>query len=166
MATWRMFMAARPFRFREASHMRTIARYALSISAASMVFAASAVFYALTQSSTAEAATPEPSASPETQGLTISWPTHIDISARSAAVFNGYNRGVGSITVIIRCDGTKSSFIPPTPDIDDCLRAVLTKFVADTQVTIRQPCTNQVFLVGFHVPSGDMTEVALPPSGH
>lgn len=114
----------------------------------------------------AQPGTLAPTASPGNQGMTISWPPRIDISSRSAAVFNGYNRGVGSIMVTVRCDGTKSSFIPATPDIDDALRAALTKFVADTQVTVSQPCSDQVFLVGFHVPSGDMTEVPIPPPSH
>jgi hypothetical protein len=114
----------------------------------------------------AQAATPEPTTSPESQGIAISWPQRIEISSRSAAIFNGYNRDVGSIIVIIKCDGTKSSIIPPTPDIDDNLRAALTKFVADTQVTVTGPCREQMFLVGFHVPSGDMTEVPVSPPSH
>ena len=114
----------------------------------------------------AQVTTPEPTASPGSHGMVVSWPPRIDISSRSAAVFNGYNRDVGSMIVMIKCDGTKSSIIPPTPDIDSDLRAALTKFVADTQVTVSQPCSDQVFLVGFHVPSGDMTEVPLPPPGH
>jgi len=133
--------------------MGYLARLAFIIGAATL-FAAPLV---------GQAAAPAPTASPGTQGMSILWPPRIDISSRSAAVFNGYNRGAGSIMVMIKCDGTKSSFIPPTPDIDDTLRVALTKFVADTQVMVSQPCSDQAFLVGFHVPSGDMTEVPLPP---
>lgn len=152
----RTLSAARPFSFREALCMEYLVRLAFIIGAAAL----------FAEPLAAQAATPAPTASPGTQGMTISWPPRIDISSRSAAVFNGYNRGVGSIMVMIKCDGTKSSFIPPTPDIDDALRVALTKFVADTQVTVSQPCSDQVFLVGFHVPSGDMTEVPVPPPSH
>jgi len=93
----------------------------------------------------------------------VSWPANIDISSASATNFNRFNRDFGSIIVIIKCDGSKSSIIPPTTDIDSDLRSALTKFVSDTKVTVGTQCHEQMFLVRFHVPSGTMNEVEVSP---
>lgn len=60
----------------------------------------------------AQASSPQPSA-PTDSALTISWPTHIDISASSEANFNRYNQGSGTIMVTINCNRGKSPMIPP-----------------------------------------------------
>ena len=105
------------------------------------------------------AATPTPA--PATAPLTVSFPTRIDISASSAANFARFNHdGFGSFIVIIKCDGSKNPIIPPTPDIDSDLKAVLMRFVDQTTVTAGSGCQTAVFLVGFGVPGGLVKEVA------
>lgn len=114
----------------------------------------------------AQASSPPPATTaPTVQPLTISWPTRIDISAGSAANFERFNHGSGTILVAVKCDGSKTPVIPPTPDIDGDLRAALEKFVSETKVTPGASCHNQVFVVQFEVPSGNMTETELPPPG-
>ena len=88
---------------------------------------------------------------------------HIEISPASVANFDRFNQGVGTIIVIVKCDGTKSAIIPPTPDIDSDLRSALMKFVSDAQVSVGAQCYEQMYLVGFHVPSGSMTVVTVSP---
>ena len=88
---------------------------------------------------------------------------HIDISPASVANFDWFNQGVGTIIVTVKCDGTKSAMIPPTPDIDSDLRSALMKFVSDTQVSVGAQCQEQMYLVGFHLPSGSMSEVEISP---
>jgi hypothetical protein len=97
------------------------------------------------------------------QPLVISWPARIDISAASAANFNRFNQGSGTIMVSIGCNGNKNPMIPPSPDIDSDLKSALTKFLSDTKVTAGKSCHSQTFIVHFEVPSGNMTETELPP---
>ena len=105
------------------------------------------------------AATPAPPTA-----LTVAFPAHIDISASSAANFARFNHdGFGSFIVSIHCDGTKIPMIPPTADIDGDLKTVLTGFLNETVVTPGKGCETTVFIVRFEVPSGSVTEVALPP---
>ena len=105
-----------------------------------------------------------PSPAPAAAPLTISWPERIAISASSAANFARFNHdGYGSFMLIIKCDGSKNPIIPPTPDIDSDLKAVLLRFLNQTTVTAGSGCQSAVFIVRFDVPSGSITEVALPP---
>ena len=110
----------------------------------------------------AQAATPAPA--PVAPPLTISFPTRVDISASSTANFERFNHdGYGSFMVSIKCDGSKAPMIPPTPDIDADLKAVLLHFLDQTTVTAGKNCQGAVFLIGFGVPSGTMTEIELKP---
>ena len=112
----------------------------------------------------AQASSPQPSVTaPTNQPLTISWPTHIDISAGSAANFERFNHGSGSMLVTVKCDGSKSPMIPPTQDIDGDLRSALMKFLSEAKVTAGALCHDRTFVVQFEVPSGNMTETELPP---
>jgi hypothetical protein len=107
----------------------------------------------------ASAATPAPAGGP----LTISFPAQIVISAPSAANFARFNHdGFGSFIVSIKCDGSKTPLIPPTPDIDAGLKAVLLRFLDQTAVSAGKGCQGANFIVRFDVPSGAVTEVALP----
>lgn len=107
---------------------------------------------------------PQPSSTASAaSGLTVSWPAQIDISPASVTNFNRFNKDVGTIIVFVKCDGTKSAIVPPTPDIDDALRSSLANFVQAAQVTVGPDCRDKMFLVGFHVPSGTMTEVEASP---
>lgn len=108
-------------------------------------------------------ASPQPSSSLAASGLSVSWPAQIDISPASVANFSRFNKDVGTIIVFVKCDGTKSAIVPPTPDIDDALRSSLASFVQAAQVTVGSDCHDKMFLVGFHVPSGTMTEVEASP---
>jgi len=115
----------------------------------------------------AQAASPQPSVTaPASQPLTISWPAHIAISAGSVANFERSNQGSGSFLVIVKCSGNKSAMIPPTSDIDADLRSALMNFISETKVTPGPSCRDQMFVVRFEVPSGNMTETELgPPPG-
>jgi hypothetical protein len=109
-------------------------------------------------------ASPQPSSAESAgNGLSVSWPAHIDISPASATNFDRFNEDIGTIIVFVKCDGTKSAIIPPTPDIDDALRSSLANFVQEARVTVGSGCHDKMFLVGFHVPSGAMTEVEASP---
>ncbi|HET9392253.1 MAG TPA: hypothetical protein VFO29_01835 [Candidatus Rubrimentiphilum sp.] len=110
----------------------------------------------------AQVATPAPA--PAAPPLTTTWPARIEISAPSATTFARFNHeGFGSILVGIKCDGTKTPIIPPTPDIDADLKAVLMHFVDAITVTAGKDCETTIYLVRFEVPSGSVTEVELPP---
>ena len=111
----------------------------------------------------AQVSSPQPSVTtPPSQPLTISWPAHIDISAGSAANFERFNHGSGSMLVTIKCDGSKGPMIPPTQDIDGDLRSALMNFLSEAKVTAGASCHDLTFVVQFDVPSGNMTETQLP----
>ena len=111
----------------------------------------------------AQVSSPQASATASpVQPLTVSWPAHIDISAASTANFERFNHGSGSMLVQVKCDGSKTPMIPPTRDIDGDLRSALMTFVSDAKVAAGASCHDQIFVVQFEVPSGNMTETQLP----
>ena len=111
----------------------------------------------------AQASSPQPSATaPNSQPMSISWPAHIDISAGSASNFERFNHGSGTMLVTVKCDGSKTPMIPPTPDIDGDLKSALMTFVSNAKVTAGPSCRDENFVVQFEVPNGNMTETQLP----
>jgi hypothetical protein len=112
----------------------------------------------------AQASSPQPAATaPANQPLNVAWPARIEISPDSAANFARYNQGSGSMLVTVKCDGSKTPMIPPAPDIDGGLKSALMTFVSQTTVTAGASCHDQMFVIRFEVPSGNMTETAMPP---
>ncbi|HEY1654725.1 MAG TPA: hypothetical protein VGF86_06405 [Candidatus Tumulicola sp.] len=87
----------------------------------------------------------------------------MNISVSSAQNFAHYSGNMGNVLVSIKCDGTKSPFIPPTPDIDGDLKASIMHFLDQTTVTPGKPCHGKTYVIHFDVTNGSVTEDELPP---